>query len=225
MRTYKLIKEYPGSPELGFIAKQSLDGHYTYPSGQFILREIVENTPEFWERVIPLGISEDGYPIYEGDVIFRISKVMQIILPEVVHTAKSNLELVFVKKDNAKEYSNRSIWKNKLSFKIGDKITNKEGFIFLIKDFDFINLSYKCFNNKVFKFKNQTDLKLFKPVLFTTEDGFKIDDVETQGWYCIDKSDLEYGVYEGGSFDIRKIHGELNLKNPNILRFRHEDDK
>jgi len=53
--------------------------------------------------------------------------------------------------------------------------------------------------------------------LFKTEDGISIYDEYNQGWYCIDKLDLNYGVYPGG---INNIHNKkLNLQDTNILRF------
>lgn len=53
MKKYKLIKEYPGSPELGYIIspiKDAIFPHYYYK--QAITPEVIENSPEFWEEVI-----------------------------------------------------------------------------------------------------------------------------------------------------------------------------
>jgi len=53
---YKLIKSYPGSPELGY---ESIDDHSRYP--------------EFWEPAKePLITTIDGTPIYEGDTYFVV---------------------------------------------------------------------------------------------------------------------------------------------------------
>ena len=53
---YKLIKSYPGSPELGY---ESIDDHSRYP--------------EFWELIKePLIKAVDGTPIYEGDTYFVV---------------------------------------------------------------------------------------------------------------------------------------------------------
>jgi hypothetical protein len=63
MSNYKLIKEYPGSPEVGTIAKESSPKSgsiaYTLPSGvQYVessannnlFKQNIENHPEYWER-------------------------------------------------------------------------------------------------------------------------------------------------------------------------------
>jgi len=52
---YKLIKEYPGSPELGTIVeKEPSSKSYFYRSGNknlCILNNHVEDNPEYWEKV------------------------------------------------------------------------------------------------------------------------------------------------------------------------------
>ena len=62
MKSYKLIKEYPGSPEVGTIVKDSQGSiKYTEPSGKQytesssagnIFKANIENHPEFWEEEI-----------------------------------------------------------------------------------------------------------------------------------------------------------------------------
>ena len=54
-RRYKLVKTYPGSPEIGEIwEKQGEydDYYYGKSSHPWIYKELVENHPEFWEEVI-----------------------------------------------------------------------------------------------------------------------------------------------------------------------------
>jgi hypothetical protein len=55
---YKLIKEYPGSPKLGTIVNglisKSSDLNYSYSYNNFdyfISKEIIENNPEYWEKI------------------------------------------------------------------------------------------------------------------------------------------------------------------------------
>jgi hypothetical protein len=83
MKKYKLIKEYPGSPELGSIAYTSkntlADAHYNYIIGEdgpfqcsWILKKHVDNNPEYWEEKIEkdyeilsfgyIGYSEEKSP-------------------------------------------------------------------------------------------------------------------------------------------------------------------
>jgi hypothetical protein len=57
MKQYKLIKEYPGSPEVGTIYEEQLS-HYEYVAiakyyKHHISAEIIENNPEFFELVQP----------------------------------------------------------------------------------------------------------------------------------------------------------------------------
>lgn len=56
MKKYKLIKEYPGSPDLGaeveFINGHSSNPYYLLEDKRyFVLRSHVENQPEYWEEV------------------------------------------------------------------------------------------------------------------------------------------------------------------------------
>jgi len=61
MSKYRLIKKYPGSPELGTIAEKAGDIKYTHPDGresftsssaECLFEKIVENQPEFWEKIV-----------------------------------------------------------------------------------------------------------------------------------------------------------------------------
>jgi hypothetical protein len=56
MRKFKLIKEYPGSPELGTIVEKELrsSSSYFYRSGDrriCVFNDHVENNPEYWEEI------------------------------------------------------------------------------------------------------------------------------------------------------------------------------
>ena len=71
MNSYKLIKEYPGSPTIATIAKEDkIDYVYYYlekDSHTGIGSSIIENNPEFWKKVEKLFTTEDGVDIYESD--------------------------------------------------------------------------------------------------------------------------------------------------------------
>lgn len=60
MKKYKLIKEYPGSPELGTIVtekKSPVFGKiYTYLHDMAISALSIENQPEYWEEIIELCV-------------------------------------------------------------------------------------------------------------------------------------------------------------------------
>jgi hypothetical protein len=56
MKKYKLIKEYPGSPELGTVCEERAERSsfcYFHKEEQYlgILKYHVENQPEYWEEV------------------------------------------------------------------------------------------------------------------------------------------------------------------------------
>jgi uncharacterized protein involved in tolerance to divalent cations len=75
MKKYKLIKEYPGSPEVGTIVSfyDSLQSYIYLDSTittRFISSSLIEKNPEFWEEII-----EKDYEILE---IF-IPKTKQIL--------------------------------------------------------------------------------------------------------------------------------------------------
>lgn len=57
MKKYKLIKEYPYSPEVGIIVSE-LNGYN--------LCNVIKDYPEFWQEVKePLFITEDGVRLYD----------------------------------------------------------------------------------------------------------------------------------------------------------------
>lgn len=54
MKKYKLIKKFPGSPEINVIAESDSTGTYLVKGGVLIYmftKEQIENYPEFWEEV------------------------------------------------------------------------------------------------------------------------------------------------------------------------------
>lgn len=70
---YKLIKEYPGSPNLGDTVEMNLELDfifYTLITGKeaekwVIHKNLIENSPEFWAKY--LFTTEDKVDIYEGE--------------------------------------------------------------------------------------------------------------------------------------------------------------
>jgi hypothetical protein len=61
-RKFKLIKEYPGSGELGKILTNESEG--------------IESWPEYWEEIKdePILITEDGKELFEGDEFWSVDK-------------------------------------------------------------------------------------------------------------------------------------------------------
>lgn len=66
MKSYKLIKEYPGSPQLGKVIASTTHEWMTVQPQKF---------PEFWKEVDPMIAvkSKDGVDIYEGEMCWRFN--------------------------------------------------------------------------------------------------------------------------------------------------------
>ena len=66
MKSYKLIKEYPGSPQLGKVIASTTFEWMTVQPQKF---------PEFWKEVDPMIAikSKDGVDIYEGETFWRFN--------------------------------------------------------------------------------------------------------------------------------------------------------
>ena len=71
MKKYKLIKEYPGSPEIGrTVTPKSSSDNFCYWEGSWF---DPEKHPEFWEEIKePLFITADGISVFENDSVFQI---------------------------------------------------------------------------------------------------------------------------------------------------------
>lgn len=127
MNSYKLIKEYPGSPTIGTIAKEDkIDYVYYYlekDSHTGIGSSIIENNPEFWKKVEKLFTTEDGVDIYENDKYFPIHKryldkgpdcIAQKEFKDCIYTHEDFIK--FSTKQKAEEY----IYLNKPRFSFKD---------------------------------------------------------------------------------------------------------
>ena len=127
MNSYKLIKEYPGSPTIGTIAKEDkIDYVYYYlekDSHTGIGSSIIENNPEFWKKVEKLFTTEDGVDIYENDKYFPIHKryldkgpdcIAQKEFKDCIYTHEDFIR--FSTKQKAEEY----IYLNKPRFSFKD---------------------------------------------------------------------------------------------------------
>ena len=69
-RKFKLIKEYPGSGELGKILTDKC--------------EKIENWPEYWEEIKdePILITEDGKELFKGDEYYKVNtKNWELTIP------------------------------------------------------------------------------------------------------------------------------------------------
>jgi hypothetical protein len=85
MGKYKLIKTYPGSPELGETIIYDND-KFSFKS-KYLFYGDPNCYPEFWEKVEePLFKTEDGVNIYKGDTYYSISKDLTTELMLVMAT-------------------------------------------------------------------------------------------------------------------------------------------
>ena len=97
---YELIKKYPGSPDLGFIASTKSDNAY-YVNSNWIQPE---NYPEFWIKVI-----EKDYEILrscpiEGS-IYSVKRISDGVgLNFTIADLKDSDYIFFAKKENAEKY-------------------------------------------------------------------------------------------------------------------------
>lgn len=68
MKVYRLIKKYPGSPELGTIVEDK-NGSLYFPETNSVessskgnlFKEIVINNPEFWQEVVEKQENESDF--------------------------------------------------------------------------------------------------------------------------------------------------------------------
>ena len=145
MRKFKLIKEYPGSPELNSIHYLNTSGggkkdwlHWRLRKDNFGNPYILEepwNYPEFWQELKePILITEDGYECALDDRVFGVLPkanwqtnyygekgvpVFKLFNPEGKRWNPSSEWLWFKTKENAEEY----IYENKPEFSKKDMLS------------------------------------------------------------------------------------------------------
>lgn len=82
-RKFKLIKTYPGHAILGEIYIKNENSPILYKHEtieRYILREVIENSPTYWEEVKPLvlPIPMEDYFIYnKGKIIYRLCRTFK----------------------------------------------------------------------------------------------------------------------------------------------------
>ena len=165
MKEYKLIKTYPGSPELGTVVKKDGWYYHTIVEGiPFIfLAKYVENNPEFWEEVI-----EKDY-----EVLSYIDTAYMIIYEVGGYGDKvkfsENLISKHFKIHSIKRLSDGEV------FSIGDRIFGGYTIskIQLCDSKSKINLTLKKDNESHVGDNNINDIVKDKK-LFTSEDGVDI---------------------------------------------------
>ena len=104
MRKFKLIKEYPGSPELGTEVEKELRSScsYFYRSGDkraSVLNQHVEDNPEYWEEVnenvwyvVSNRDYQPHYTLFEEWTVYRIKTSYPQVRDENLNYFKTSEE-------------------------------------------------------------------------------------------------------------------------------------
>lgn len=182
MVKYRLIKKYPGSPELGTIAEKAGDIKYTYPDGresftsssaECLFEKLIENQPEFWEKIV-----EKDYEI--------LSVISNNFPKDIFYRNEQNFD-EYIREDNFQYvYTLGYILENlNKHIRIHSIKRKSDGEIFTVGD----NLENGCINKFFLEHNNITfttvldstkrglyQAKKIKKPLFTTEDGVDIFD-------------------------------------------------
>lgn len=148
MKTYKLIKTYPGSFPLGKLAYEDkeISGVYNLDT-TYKNKDYIENHPTHWEQVCPkclnsiptckilnrcgtpLFVTEDKVDVYENDKFFFIASNWKSYLGKAIRNHKYSkwLHPIYSTKDAAENY----IKMNKPCLSLNDvlSITNKTSFV------------------------------------------------------------------------------------------------
>lgn len=198
MKKYKLIKEYPGSPELGYISKPKFDSDPShYWSGNWFHPE---DFPEFWGEVVEkdyeilsfisnrdIGIIPKGTIVIKNHDRF-ISK--NKIAGSLVKGSEEEF-LLTLKWDihSIKHFSNGEV------FTLGDMIkwdwSSSDLNYFIIESFDIRKDNNQLYINDRFRVNFLQNLTHYNPVLFITEDGVGIR-----------KGDTPWRVLEADNFRL-----------------------
>lgn len=153
---YKLVKKYPGSPNIGDTAELDIElGDFRVSNNYFqpISKKQIINYPEFWEEVKePLFVTEDGVDVFKYDYFYYVSKYGICYKGYARELSATNKEFkYFSTPEAAKKY----IEQNKPRFSVKDieeaLLSAKEEKHSIIEDEGFIILSK--FNEKKFKQK------------------------------------------------------------------------
>jgi len=203
MKKYKLIKEYPGSPKIGAIAKSDkIDYVYYYfekDSYTGIGSSIIENNPKFWEEVV-----EKDY-----EVLSYIKKDNSAITTK----RENGFFLNSMFKDSHGVYSDYQLLN---TWNIYSVKRLSDGEIFTIGDIveeygeirTFLLQNDKIFINEKFMKISLPKLVKVKQPLFKTEDG--VDIYEGDNTFGIDE---KYQFLKFNGWVWKKMKAQTNYIN------------
>lgn len=177
MKKYKLIKEYPGSPNLGFTVSNNTD------SGKYWFKDIsnmstilysdkfIQDYPEFWEEIIDKDYEILSIISSRTGIIYKKDSQLKDVFCYIdgkrpFYTIKSIDNILFL------IYSIKRLSDNEI-FTIGDKITVKGNKKLGIISIDILrDWSDGYFGDADIALENF--IKVIEKPLFTTTDGVDI---------------------------------------------------
>jgi len=196
MKTYKLIKKYPGSFELGHLALLDISVKYYNLGTTTRSLEYIENNPEHWQEVCPDCLENINtcriFPCKKKDYkILSLITNNKTILNSPFFSVKDLLKNQGCNIHSIKRLSDGEV------FTIGDKVQNGK-----ITEFRLINnILIPKIGEKVYLTINLEKLEKAKQPLFTTEDG--VDIFENDNFYSTRKDCLGSIIkYKGNPFEI-----------------------
>lgn len=191
MKSYKLIKTYPGSPKLGFILNDSWKCKYGGKDSDYVINGLSfnpDNYPEFWELVVEKEFEIISYIDDKNNICklkFNEIKWKQEFVLDNLHIFKIH---------SIKRLSDSEI------FIIGDRFTTININIVYtnIKEFYINNSGKLCIrgtNTGQYTLKNSERVKT---PLFQSEDGFDIFEGD------------EYTIVTNDNFEIKTLTASGN---------------
>ena len=216
MKKYKLIKEYPGSPELGTVVNELLIG-YIYGNMIETCKENIENSPEFWEEIIEINYKivkcrpKSNYNYVFGDIMnvkFENGRYYFYNNNNNNWDFYSGLDTVEVFFKNFNIYAVERLSDGKV-FTIGDRV--KKGNIYhwkncLIESFNLKNDKLTLTINQegskgTYCFDNE--MECVSP-MFVTEDGVDIFD-EDEDVILVNPSSFAMCYIKAGNWDNTRL--------------------
>lgn len=186
-KKYRLIREYPGSPELGSIVTLDVQrGDFGYCEENFnfsIFKAQLENYPEYWQELKePIFTTDDNVPIYTGDVFYYVNESNKICMFPCTTMAPRNKEFVYFSTEKAAEVYVEQ--QKKYCTNDGEPIKRSQKFyIFDDKYYKCMEAKSGCFKSskwhgKRYKTKEEVErlIALKKPI-YSVEDIVRIVNV------------------------------------------------
>lgn len=192
MKKYKLIKKYPGSPDLGSIYEQQPNSVFYRCGFQIIFKKHIENQEEHWEEVIEkdyeiLSFISTNTNVGEKAGVIRIPKYEGYNVDDYLYNGES------VKNGAYLIYSIKRLSDGEI-FTIGDNVKAFDRIEIIKKFYQGMHNSQKhmLFWNLGYSINELVKVKL---PLLTTEDNVEVVDGETIVYWLQFKSGMwfEYG--------------------------------